>query len=313
MHPRLLRGCARHQEDTVGGRRFPGTRCYRQRPNDPSLCPTHGGDLLSTQTRSRSRDIVARWVAVLLSLVAMILMMGLIDLFTLPGWVNQEYEWEVPLEASWGALFTFFLAGAYLWVALFPRAPWPAFLQLAICTSALLVSAGAGTDWRPVAVALGVAASGLVLWLLLGAPVLPRANGPAVRRAPLTVAMLGLPLWLPYAQEAFVRSRAGVLGSITQGIEHWPVQGAVGVAMVLGSLAMALWDDGRSLLRVSISVSAVYIGMAELAYPDRAGAMGSLLWGIGVTLWGLLVALVVLPPTVGWHARQRSKGAARAP
>jgi hypothetical protein len=128
-------------------------------------------------------------------------------------------------------------------------------------------------------VALGVAVSGLVLWLLVGRPMSTPVAKPVVAWAPLAVAGLGLPLWLPYALEAFAQSRAGVLGSITQGIEHWPVQGAAGVAIVLSSAAMALWHDGRPLLRVAISLSAVYIGMAELAYPDRAGAMGNLVWG----------------------------------
>jgi hypothetical protein len=184
----------------------------------------------------------------------------------------------------------------YVWVALYPKAPWPALVQFAVCGLALLVSAGAGTDWRPLGLALGVAASGLVLWLLAGRPAPALAGGrPLAPWATLTIAVLGLPLWLPYALTAFTQSRAGVVGSLTQGIEHWPVQGAVGVALVLGSIALALWDEGRPLLRAAVSLSAVYIGMAELAYPDRAGAMGSLVWGVGVTLWGLVVALVAVP------------------
>lgn len=222
-------------------------------------------------------------------------MMGVIDLLTLPGWVNQDFVWEVPLEASWGCLFTFFLAAGYAWVALFPLAPWPALVQLAMSGLALLVSAAVGTDLRPLAVASGVAVSGLILWLLLGRPSFGVIGGLSVRWGMLAVAVLGLALWLPYASAAFSESRAGSLGSITQGVEHWPVQGAVGVALVLGSLMLALWDPGRPLLRVSVSLSAVYIGMAELAYPDRLGAMGSLRWGVGVTLWGLAVALVAVP------------------
>lgn len=253
---------------------------------------------MSVDTRTRAQMISTRVVAGVLALVSAVILMGLIDLFTLPGWVDQDFEWEVPLEASWGSLFTFFLAGGYAWVALFPRAPWPALVQLGICGLALVISAAAGTDWRPLALAVGVVVSVLVLWRLVGQPVLPRVGRPSVRWVVLVVAALGVPLWLPYALAAFTQSRAGVLGSVTQGIEHWPVQGAVGVALVLGSLVLAIWDDGRPLLRVAVSLTAVYIGMAELAYPDRAGAMDSRLWGIGVTLWGLLVALVCAPRRV---------------
>lgn len=250
---------------------------------------------MSPRPRRRSPHVLARWVAVVLALVAAVVMMGVIDLLTLPGWVNQEYEWEVPLEASWGALFTFYIAGSHLWVALYPGAPWPAFLQLGICSASLLVCAAAGADWRLLPLALGVALSGLVLWWLLGRPPAPAVPRVALRRDLLAFAAVGALLWLPYVWVALERSRAGVLGSITQGVEHWPVQGAMGLALVLTGLAMALWEVGRPLLRVAVSLSAVYIGMAELAYPDRAGAMGSLAWGTGVTLWGLLVALVAVP------------------
>lgn len=237
----------------------------------------------------------ARWVAVGLALVAAVLMMGVIDLLTLPGWVNQQYEWEVPLEASWGALFTFLVAGAFLWVALRPGRPWPAFLQLGICVVSLLLGTVAGTDWRLLPVAVGVAGGGLVVWWLLGRPPLPPGQRVEARLSLLVVAAAGVLLWLPYVRVALERSRAGVLGSITQGVEHWPVQGAVGLALVLGAFALALCEPGRPLLRVAVSLSAVYIGMAELAYPDREGAMGSVVWGTGVTLWGLLAALLAVP------------------
>jgi hypothetical protein len=261
-----------------------------------------GGDVVSVRADARTGSTAAaRVVASAFALVAALILMGLIDLFTLPGWVNQDFEWEVPLEASWGSLFTFFVAGGHVWVALFPRAPWPALVQLGLCGLALLVGAGAGADWRPLVLALGVALSALLVWLLLGRPAPALAGRPPVRWPLASVAVLGFPLWLPYALVAFRQSRAGVLGSITQGIEHWPVQGAVGVTLVLGSLVLALWDDGRPLLRVSVSLSAVYVGMAELAYPDRAGAMGSDPWGVGATLWGLLVALVAAPRPLHRH------------
>lgn len=244
---------------------------------------------------TRSSTGAVRTVSVLLALVAAFLMMGVIDLFTLLGWVNQDYVWEVPLEASWGALFTFFLAFAYGWLAILPRDPWPALLLLAVCSVALALAAAAGTDVRPLWVAVGVAASALGLWVLLGRPHVPGREADRVHGTALGVAALGIPLWLPYALTAFERSRAGAYGTITQGVEHWPVQGAAGVAIVVAAVVLGLREDCRALFRVAVSLSAVYIGMAELAYPDRAGATGSVVWGVGVTLWGVLVALVSVP------------------
>ncbi len=178
-------------------------------------------------------------------------------------------------------------------------------MLLAVCALALGASAGAGLDWRPLALAVGVALSARVLWGLAGQPP-PPVPRLSPRWPALVVAALGVPLWWPYALEAFAQSRAGVLGSVTQGVEHWPVQGALGVAVVLSALVLAVWDDGRPLLRVAVSLSGVDVGMAELAYPDRSGAMGSLLWGVGVTLWGLLVALTAVPDGVRTGPRRDS-------
>ena len=77
----------------------------------------------------------------------------------------------------------------------------------------------------------------------------------------------------------------------TMGINHWPVQGAVGLALGACALVMAIWPAGRPLMRLSISLSAAFIGAAMLAYPDRDGAMPSPMWGVVIVIWGTLLAL----------------------
>ncbi len=241
-------------------------------------------------------QVAARVLASALALAAALLFMGVIDLATLPGWVNQEFEWPVPLEVSWGSLFTFFLAGGYVWVAVLPQRPEPGLVQVAIASVALAFSAAAGSDVRPLWVAAVAALSALVL-----ATITQRAAGVgysswSLNGWQLALAALGMFLWLPYTIEALEASRAGISGDITNGIEHWPVQGATGAALILASLLAAVWDPGRALLRVTCCLSAAFIGMAQLAYPDRAGAMeGGDLWGIGVILWAVLLALAPSP------------------
>jgi hypothetical protein len=232
-----------------------------------------------------------------LALVSAVLFMGVIDLATLPGWVNQEFEWPVPLEVSWGSLFTFFLAGGYVWVALLPRQPEPGLVQVAIASVALGFSAAAGADVRPLWVAAVAALSALLL-----ATMTQRSGGVGysswtVNWGQLALAAAGLFLWVRYTLEALAASRAGIAGDITNGIEHWPVQAATGAALILGSVLMAVWDSGRALLRITCCLSAAFIGMGQLAYPDRLGAMpeGDL-WGIGVILWAVLLALVPAQP-----------------
>ena len=48
---------------------------------------------------------------------------------------------------------------------------------------------------------------------------------------------------------------------------------------------------------IVLCLSAVFIGMGNLAFPDRAGATQGLQWAVAVTLWGLLLALIPGKPT----------------
>ena len=61
---------------------------------------------------SRRRIRSARVVAWMFAAFAAVPFFGLIDLATLPGWVDLDYEWAVPIEVSWGSLFTFLVAGS---------------------------------------------------------------------------------------------------------------------------------------------------------------------------------------------------------
>jgi hypothetical protein len=113
---------------------------------------------------------------------------------------------------------------------------------------------------------------------------------------PVLVGVVGVALWLPYALTALARSRLGPTSEVTNGIEHWPVQGATGLALAIGGAVMAVWRPARPLFHITISLAAVFVGMGNLAYPDRAGATQGLQWAVAVTVWGLLVALIPARP-----------------
>jgi hypothetical protein len=244
----------------------------------------------TASTVSRSRIRLARVVAWVLAVFAAVPFFGLIDLGTLVGAADPAYVWAVPLEVSWGSLFTFLVAGSYVRVAVVPRRAQPALVQLGIVVVALAVAAVGGLDAGPAVVAAGVAASGLLLGWLTHA-----FDGWGVKLSrdllPVLVAVIGAALWLPYALTALERSRAGRAGELTNGIEHWPVQGATGLALAIGGAVMAVWRPARQLFRITLSLSAVFVGMANLGFPDRAGATQGLQWAVAVTVWGVLVAL----------------------
>lgn len=223
--------------------------------------------------------------------VTSVLLFGIIDLSTLPGWANPAYQWPVPLEVSWGSFFTFVLAGSYVWIALSPRDPWPATVQLGVAAAALFLSTIVGLDARPLPIAALVAGSATLFALLTRkvSDALPRLW--SLSWPYLFLAVAGAPMWLIYALRALDMSRQGKQGDDTWGIEHWPVQGALGLTLGLCAVIMAFWTPGRALLRLSTSVSATFIGAAMLAYPHREGAMEGPMWGVAMVIWGTLLAL----------------------
>jgi hypothetical protein len=220
-------------------------------------------------------------------------MFGLVDLGTLLGLSDARYQWAMSLEASWGSLFTFLVAGAFTWIGVVPGRPVPALLLLALVASALLVAAAVFADPGPAVVAAVVAVSAGVLFLLLrpGRPV-PRWSGAGRRPWPVVVA-LGVPLWLGYAW--LTATAASVLGrdagDETMGVDHWPVQVALGLAVAVGSGLMLAWPE-LAVWRWPFALTAAFVAYATLVFPDRAGAMPHPLWGVAIALWGVLLLVL---------------------
>ena len=235
-----------------------------------------------------------RVAAAILALAAAVLMMGLIDLGTLVGTSDPRYSWPVSLDVSWGGLFTFLLAGSYTWIAIRPRRALPAVVQLAVTSAALVVGAAAGLGTGPLWIAVPVAASAVAFARVLRQPIeRPRWRRPSPLHLALAVA--ALPLWVPYVVSTAAVSASPHEAYITNGIDHWPVQVAAGVALAVLPFLLAVWPAVRPLIRGCAALTAALIGVAQLAYPEREGSVMSELWAVVVVVWAVLVALV--PPS----------------
>ena len=218
---------------------------------------------------------------------------GLIDLSTM--FVEDSFFAEVAaLETSWGVLTTFAVALPFGWVAFRPRDVWPVVALLWLTTAALLVGALLRFSFGPVVMAgvLGVMSLGL-LWSA-------RLAGTRFERPRLSVdwpllvlALLALPCWAAYAWYALDSSRT--TGSEpeywTMGIDHWPVQGALGLTLAAASLLNALWPPARTLLGTALAFSAVSLGISWLLGPETGGSVDVPWLAIAALVWGLLIAL----------------------
>lgn len=268
---------------------------------------------------SRKRAIVGSALALVMCAVSTILMFGLIDLGTALGLSDPQYEWQMSLEVSWGSMFTFLIGGGFAWVCIRPHHPQAGLLLLAIVAVSLAVGAAALMDQGPLFVALSLAVVSVILKFTLNVR-FERVRRGARSRSWLrtSIATAGALLWLGYAvlTSVMARSSASGVGDVTNGIDHWPVQVALGVAIASGAAIVALRADAwgaAGLWRWMFALSAIAVGSTGLAYPDRLGAMPHPVWGIVMVLWGLSLVLIPGPRPTAWNESDITKSILSAP
>jgi hypothetical protein len=234
---------------------------------------------------------------------------GLIDLSTM--FVEDSYFAEVQaMQTSWGILITFAVALPFGWAAFRPRDIRPVLALLWLTTAALLLGALLGFSFGPVVMAgvLGVMSLGL-LWSARRAGTRYEKPLLSVDWPLLVLAVLALPFWAAYAWYALGVSRA--TGSVpehwTMGIDHWPVQGSLGITLAAASLLHALWPPARSLLGTVLAFSAVSLGISWLLGPETDGSVDVQWLAIAALVWGLLIALRTpdLPSEPGVQSTKR--------
>jgi hypothetical protein len=212
---------------------------------------------------------------------------GLIDLS-----VTWDPGWAVGLEAGWGLLFTVLVAAAFVRIAVRPRQPGPAVVQLLCVAAALAVSAAASLEWALVLVALAVAAEALAVALLVrGGPL--TAGGVRVDRPLAVLAGLAALPWLAYANAMYAANRVGLPEDISIGIDHYAVQGAVGLALVVLSGLAAGRPRGRRFVGAGVGLVAAYLGLVCLAWPGTPGGLGPV-WSVLSMAWGVAFGTLAL-------------------
>jgi hypothetical protein len=207
--------------------------------------------------------------------------MGVIDLT-----VTWDEEWPVVLEAGWGVLFTVGTGGAVLVAGVRPRSARPALVQLTVVTLALAVAAALGhepeTWWIFVMLAIQLP----LVRLLAGTPAAGRMpRNPAL----LALAALAAIPAVGYAWWCLDQNRQSLPhGDITNDVDHFAVQGALGLVLVALPLVAGVRTEGRRLLGTSAALMAAYLGLVSLAWPGALAGF-SAVWSVATMVWAAAV------------------------
>src|SRR5687768_6099444 len=182
--------------------------------------------------------------------------------------VTWNRDWEQVLEAGWGLYFTVIVGVPFVIVAARPRASRAGVVQLAVATGALAISA-------PIAQEMGVFVLGAALGLQtavvawLARRYWPREPTPRVLSGSLLVlAALGALPWLAYALDMWALNRQNLPDAdITNSIDHYAVQGGVGLALAVLPALAAFGAGLRPLVPACSGVVSAYLGLVSYAWP----------------------------------------------
>jgi hypothetical protein len=221
---------------------------------------------------------------------------------TVPGFGLIDFafawapDWPQVLEAGWGVYFTLLVGAPFVLVAVWPDRLAVAAVQLTIAALVLGVSVVAADEpqlaWVPVTIAIEIA---LLAWL--GRLRLPEGVSFAPSLPLLVVGLVGALPWVLFASAMYAANREGRLDTdITNDIDHFSVQGAVGVALVALVSVAALWPEGRRFIGTCVGLSGAYLGLVSFAWPRSPGGFEAG-WSVVAIAWG--VAVVAL----AWRGR----------
>ena len=208
------------------------------------------------------------------------------------------------LETGWGVLY-FGLVGlslAYVAVRVSLDSP---IAQVAVAGVAVALAAIAAATWLQLLPAAGLVGTAVVIGILSRAPsdTRPprrwRPTRPDSRRrwAMLLIALASLPAAALLAWDTIAGAREGrpPQDDITWGLNHWPMQAALTLALPLLAALASVELRGWRVTAYTTAAGAAWLGCLSVVYPAHAGSLGRAGGWVALVLATSFVAASLLP------------------
>jgi hypothetical protein len=202
---------------------------------------------------------------------------------------GSDFEAHYVMESGWGLLFLVLVAVPLAGLA---RRPASTVLsaQVAVVGVAVLVGASLAGSPPHALPGAGLLVTAAVMAGLARVDLRPRRR--QVDRPLLVCALLAA---VPASGYAWRMARSTADPELTWNLDHYPVQAALGVAVVLVTGLAAVADDqaGARLVLVTVVLTVAWMGVESAVYPDRLGSFGttwawlSVGWAVAVLVIGL--------------------------
>jgi hypothetical protein len=222
--------------------------------------------------RKQGRGLVVRLIAALLAMFWGLAFYGLIDLLAFAQ--GPEFRATLLLSTGWGLLFLVLVTTPLVTLCVRPSAvSRSALVEVALVGVAVILAAGAGGSSRQLFVATGLFLTVAVLAAVAGRRYQLLVSGWRWSAAPGALVILALGPCCAYAWSSARMTGGAGLTDDTWGFDHWPVQSALPLALLLISAFAAGHPGGWRLPTWSAGAAAAWFAVVCWLEPGLVGSV----------------------------------------
>lgn len=205
---------------------------------------------------------------------------------------GQDFASHYLMESGWGLLFLVLVAAPLIGIASQPRSLL-LIAQVAMVGLAVIAGAVLTRSAPHLLPGLGLLATALVVAALARLDI--RHHPPR-----LDLPLLGLVALAVVPALGYARRMTTSTGEVekTVNLDHYPIQAALGIAIVLVAMLIAVARQWPSawLGAATLVVTVAWMGIESVAYPHRLGSFGAP-WGWLAFAWSLTFLVAALRPS----------------
>jgi len=204
---------------------------------------------------------------------------------------GQEFAKHYLMESGWGLLFLVLVATPLVGLARRPRTvvlvAQVASVGLAVAIGALLARSASHL----------IPATGVLLTAGAVAALAGLDKQPSRARVDAPLGVLSVIAAVPALGYAWRMAHSHVDVEQTVNLDHYPIQAALGVAVVLLAGLIALTKDwpGTRWAAAALTVTVGWMGIESTVYPHKLGSFGTV-WGWLAVVWGIALLAAAIRP-----------------
>jgi hypothetical protein len=239
----------------------------------------------------RGRRRAVQVIALVLGVFWGFVFFGFIDLISFA--FGPEFHQTLILGTGWGLLFLFLVGLPLLCLGIRPELATPAAIGQVGCAAVAVALATMISTYPVSLLVAGALASSVVLLAAVGGGrrrAIPAGWRIAVAPGLLVVVAAGPAIG--YACASARTTGSNQITDITWGVDHWPIQAAFPLTVLLAAALAAGHPGGWAVTAWSVGAATIWFAVVCWLEPDLPGSMGRV-WSVITLAWAIAFVSVM--------------------